>query len=362
MLFWTFYEKYLISIYQKNSDLYNFSYQEQLDCLLSDTMGWNVAIAKKLENHGHNVEILIVNSEPLQRAWAAENGCEFNIQNWQYAIPLAQVKDFSPDVLWIGSIFKYFGDFLGQIKPYCKRIFAWTACPMPKKLNLSHIDCMLTSHTNYQSFFREQGMAAEILLPAFETKILNTIGNKKRDIACSFVGSLSWAQIERINTIKTLSDHAPIQVWSKSPTLLSKGIFKPGFLSAYLKFRSIKCKIYPSVWGMDMYEILARSGITINVHGEIASGLAGNMRMFEATGMGTLLITEDAPNIRELYEPDKEIVTYKNSNELASIVNYYINNTEERNSIARSGQIKTLKNHNTETRSQDFLKIVNHYL
>jgi spore maturation protein CgeB len=362
LLFWSYYDQYIHSVYTRQPQLNEMSYKEQVSEILSDNFGWSPALVEHLRKMGHEVEILLVNIEPLQRAWTEENSCEFDQKNWQYTIPLEQVKRFSPDVLWIGAMFNYFGDYLGQLKQYCNKIFAWTACPITKQLDLSHIDCMLTSHANYQSYFQEQGKAAEILLPCFEQDILATSTTSHRDVECSFIGALSWAHIARIDTIKKLADKTPIQIWSDYPKLISRGILKPKFWNAYLKLSTIKSRMNTSVWGMDMYGVLARSKITINVHAEVASGLAGNMRMFEATGMGTLLITEDAPNIRELYEPGTEVITYKSTENLVELINYYIDRPQERESIAQAGQARTLKDHSTAQRSKELIEIFTRYL
>lgn len=362
LLFWSYYDLYIKQFYNKNVDLNKSSYNHQLDTILNDNFGWSSSLAKQLALTGHEVQIILVNVEPIQRAWANENGYEFDIKSWRYSIPIEQVKRFLPDIIWIGSMFNYFGDYLGNLKNYCKKIFAWTACPMPKLLNLSHIDCMLTSHANYQSHFKELGKNAEILLPSFNEAILPSFRCKSRNIDCSFIGGLSWAHIERIKAIKNLAEQTPIQIWSEYPKLISRGILKPKFWQAYLSLKSIKSKINPSVWGIDMYGTLARSKITINVHAEVASGLAGNMRMFEATGMGALLITEDASNIKDLYEPGKEIVTYKGIENLIDIINYYINHTQEREAIAKAGQAKTLTDHSASKRSKELIQIFCHYL
>jgi spore maturation protein CgeB len=361
VLFLAFYKNYLNSTYAKNPILANCGYRQQLDILLSDNFGWPPALVRRLSELGHDVEILLVNAEPLQRAWAEENGVRFT-ENWQYDIAFEQVKRFRPDVLWIGSMFKYFGDYLQQLKPFCRRIFAWIACPAPSSLNLAAIDCVLTSHANFQESFQRQGQAAEKLLPAFEPKILDQIKSGTTDIDCSFVGNLSWAHIQRIRVMSQLANQTPIQIWGDRPRLKSRGLLQKGFIPAYLEARSIKSRIRPAVWGMEMYEILARSAMTVNVHGEVAEGLAGNMRMFEATGMGSLLLTESAPNIKELYEPGEEVITYRDTEHLVDIINYYHSHPQERDEIAAAGQRKTLMKHSVAQRSAELLDIFEVYL
>ena len=97
-------------------------------------------------------------------------------------------------------------------------------------------------------------------------------------------------------------------------------------------------------WGLDMYRILARTQIAINRHGDIAAGYANNMRLFEATGVGALLLTEAAANLRELFQPGREVITYS-SVEPIDRARYFLENAEERIAIADAGQTRTLDEH-----------------
>jgi spore maturation protein CgeB len=361
VLFWSFYEKYTRAFYAKNSQLSQLPYREQLNYLLADYFGWPPALMQRLVDLGHEVEILLVNVEPLQRAWAKENGVSFE-SDWQFSVPLAQLQQYCPDVLWIGSMFQYYRGYLEEIRPYCKKIFAWIACPLPKALNLDSVDCILTSHTNFQQHFLAQGKPSELLLPAFESNIAESIGKRPQDIECSFAGSLSYGHLQRLQVLKRLVKTTPLTIWGDRPKLRSRGITNPQFVWTYLNLHQVHQRTKPSVWGMDMYRTLARSQICVNIHIDVAGGLAGNMRMFEVTGTGSLLITEDAPNLRDLYEPDREVVTYKNTDELIEKINYYLAHPEQRMAIAQAGQAKTLEHYNSLKRAQDLLTIVHRYL
>jgi spore maturation protein CgeB len=360
-LVWSYYNNYLDQLYKNNPNLVNLSYRAQQDFIIADYFGWPPALAKRLVDFGYEVEIIIVNAKFLQESWAKENKIDFSEKKWQFEIPFEQVKNFNPDVIWIGSMFQYYGEFLNSLRPYCKKIFAWIACPVANNVDLSSVNCILTSHQNFQEFFIDQGKACEILLPAFEPKILLSLPNDNQDIECSFIGSLSYLHLQRIQILNELSIKTPVEIWSDLPSLISKGIFSLTFIKNYFTMRSVRSKINPSVWGMKMYEILAKSKMSINVHVDIASGLAGNMRMFEATGVGTLLITEDAPNIRDLYEPDTEVITYKDTNHLVEIVSYYVDHPEECIVISKAGQRKTLNTHSTICRSEELIALVNKY-
>jgi spore maturation protein CgeB len=362
VLFWSYYQKYIEQLYRSNPELVNLGYQEQLDTILADYFGWPPALVKRLAERGCEVAILVVNVRPLQQAWAKENNCTFREETWQDDIPIEQVKSFSPDLIWIGSMFKYYGAYLSNLRSYCKKIFAWIASPVPDDLDLSAVDCLLTSHQNFQEYFINKGRQCEVLLPAFEPKILDSLPQVNRDIKCSFIGSLSYMHLQRMEAIETLVENTPIQIWSDLPKLISKGLLKPKFIQSYLKMGKMRARNHPSVWGIEMYTMLARSQMTVNIHVDAAAGLAGNIRMFEATGTGALLITEDASNIQDLYQPNIELVTYKNTSDLVEKIDYYISHPQERERIARAGQERTLESHSTLQRSQELLSIFERYL
>jgi spore maturation protein CgeB len=362
LLFWSYYEYYLDHLYAKNNDIKNWSYEKQLDKILSDYFGWPPALVKRMSEYDCEVKILIVNAQSLQKAWAIENDYTFDEMTWRHQIPIEQVKKFKPDIIWIGTMLPYFGEYLKELHTHCHKIFAWVAASIPASVDLSAADCILTSHHNFRDYFRQQGKDCEILLPAFEPKILTSLNQVEKSIDCSFIGSLSYLHMHRMQVIETLVKKTPLQIWSDLPKLISRGILNPKFIYTHFKILSYKNRINPSVWGMEMYKTLAKSQITINIHVDAASGLAGNMRMFEATGVGTLLITEDAPNIRELYEPDSEIITYKNTSELVEKINYYIDHPKEQEMIAAAGKNRTINTHSTISRGQELFQLFDRYL
>ncbi|MEK7432162.1 MAG: glycosyltransferase [Cyanobacteriota bacterium] len=70
-----------------------------------------------------------------------------------------------------------------------------------------------------------------------------------------------------------------------------------------------------------------------------------NYRVFQAMGMGVLCFSEDDNDmVKELYTDKKDLVLY-NTDNLEILINYYLNNQEESNKIAKNGQIKTTQNY-----------------
>ena len=97
--------------------------------------------------------------------------------------------------------------------------------------------------------------------------------------------------------------------------------------------------------------MLSDSKITLNTHIDISSEFASNMRLFEATGVGTCLLTERQENLKDIFEPDAEVVTYSCPEEAVEKANYLLTNADERKQIAEAGQQRTIKNHTFEQRA-----------
>ena len=94
-----------------------------------------------------------------------------------------------------------------------------------------------------------------------------------------------------------------------------------------------------------MYRLLAEARVVINRHGSIAGPYAVNMRMYEATGMGALLVTDNGEQLGDVFAPDVEAVSYGSARELVDRLEYYLRNEDERAAIAAAGQTRTLRDH-----------------
>jgi spore maturation protein CgeB len=94
-----------------------------------------------------------------------------------------------------------------------------------------------------------------------------------------------------------------------------------------------------------MYEILARSRVALNRHIDLADGYANNMRLYEATGVGALLVTESRQNLPELFDPGREVVAYDNEDDLVEKLRHYAVDDAGRHRIAAAGQARTLSEH-----------------
>ena len=348
-----YYEKYLEHFYAHNN-CDGLSYLEHLNKLLDDYFGSFVSYHRHFEKIGYQSNLIIANDFNLQNKWLVENGFNFKANsNTKHQVVLLQVQKINPDLFFMGSMFEYYGDFLGKISLITKNIFTWIACPYPKNLNFSFVKCVISSHSKFIKKFKQQGIQGEVLAAAFDSDILNKLSFETNKSEVSFIGGLGTIHKERVDSLKSLIKK------DISLDLYGYGLRKP-LISL---FKSPLEKIYKGeLWGMEMYNKLACSNISLNFHIKEADGQSGNMRMYEATGCGSLLLTESTKDLNNLFEPYKEVVPYDSIPDLKEKINYYSKNKKEAQKIAKSGQKKCLEKHGYNFRIIEFDGLIKKHL
>jgi spore maturation protein CgeB len=78
-------------------------------------------------------------------------------------------------------------------------------------------------------------------------------------------------------------------------------------------------------------------------------------RTFEVPGAGGFLLSEWAPGIEMAYVPEREIVLFRDLDDLVSKIHYYLAHPQERDSIARSAYVRTCAQHTYDLRLSEVL-------
>ena len=345
-----YYDGFIDSLTRKiNTDL---SYAELHDFVINESSNIFAPFVKEMTKLGHDASIIVPNLEILQRKWCIENGVKFD-NNWLINIPKIQIQKIKPDILFINSNFEYYGSFLESVNPFVKKTCAWISCPFDKTLNLTNIDHIFTLFKPHYDFFIDKGISTTFTHAAFDSNLLGHLP-KEKEHELTFVGGIGGYHKNREFILKKLIQKTPIKIWgygfvSKNPIKNVLKQIKSGFI--------YKNAFQGEAWGMDMLKILSKSKITINVHGDIAKGHSVNMRMFEATGVGTLLLTEYTDDISNFFEPNKEIICYTNAEDAVKKINYYLKHDSERKKIAKAGQKRTLENYTYQKLSKEYINI-----
>jgi spore maturation protein CgeB len=83
-----------------------------------------------------------------------------------------------------------------------------------------------------------------------------------------------------------------------------------------------------------------------------------HLREFEAPMSGALYCTGFSDELAEMFEPDKEILVYRNQYELLDKVNYYLKHPERGEQIRQAGRARALRNHTYHLRFRSLFKFL----
>ncbi|QUS59320.1 glycosyltransferase [Synechocystis sp. PCC 7338] len=398
----TNYTQYLNQFYAQHPHIKSAGYSEHLQALMNDCFGWTDFWGQALKVHGYNVKEIIANAKYLQLLWAKENHVSIDTIKWLEEIALKQIQSISPAVLFIDDHSTFTLEFINYVREQCpsiKLVLGWCGSPIHDHSVFHGYDIVLSNIPELVKEFKKKGHKSYHVNHAFAPKILEKINHptiKKNDF--SFIGSIvktSNYHIQREILLEKLIRETNLEIWSdvSSSSLLNRRLlpikqftydfFQPWKnnsslykilldlpkLKNFLKLStrpslndfispSIVSRTHPAVYGISMYQQLANSKITFNNHINISSQSASNMRLFEATGVGTCLVTDWKSNLTELFEPDFEIVTYRNVDECIEKVKWLLENNEVCQGIAKAGQQRTLKDHTFAQRAIQLDKII----
>lgn len=369
---------FLQQFYAARPALATQPYEEQLQALLFESVGWSDAYALNFQALGHEAETLIVNAAPLQQQWARERGARHALRQLrlletadkvgrvmrplqkmgslqrkqlQADIVLEQIRQYRPDILFVQLQTPLSGPTLLAARQSCRIVIAQLASRFPAYLDLFGVfDLIITAFPHYERFFNECGLRSIYLPLAFEPRFLERVRSRSGEVATPtfdavFIGSISTQHRERMRWLNALADSGLADIW-----LSFDGPVDPAGVG-----ESLRHNARPAVYGLEMYDIYRRARIALNHHPEISGPYAAIMRMYEITGSGALLLTDEKRDIDRLFVPGQEIITYSHTDDCMNKIKYFRENKKECQKIAENGQNKTFLSHQYAHRAAEIL-------
>ncbi len=272
----------------------------------------------------------------------------FGVDDLLKSILTKQINHFQPDVIINQSVGLISDSIFQDLTARPKLLIGQVASPLRKLSSYRNCDLMLSSLPNLVNYFRDKGISAELHKLGFEKDILARLNDAQRDIPLSFVGMLSIDHLQRVKLLETLCRKLPIKIWGLG-------------IESIASDSPIHSVYQGNAWGLDMYRILNRSAMTVNLHSRVAEDYANNLRLYESTGSGACLLTDNKSNLGELFETDREVISYDSIDDCLEKAEHYLSNTRAMSDIARAGQLKTVNEHNYKIRMQELLQIIDHY-
>jgi hypothetical protein len=387
----TDFSEFLHWLYAQHPGLEKKSYEEQKQAMVKSQFGIAGFYSSNLQKLGHRALDIHVNNWFMQMAWAKEHGMHLEqqmpvVEEWKnvmqrlrrtaartplrhlrpifspmlrrmgilepslYTVLAKQIEYYKPDIVLNQAMGNISSRFLRGMKPHVQLMVGQhAATQLPESGNWGCYDLVISSFPPTINWFRRKGISAEMSRLGFEPGVLQRLTRRNSTFDITFIGSFHKIYSSRIALLETLCDKfEQMRLWGPSIDHLSSN-------------SPVRRCYVNKAWGVEMYQILYSSKIIFNHHGDIPP-YANNLRLFEATGVGTLLITDWKENLHEMFEPGREVVTYQNAEECVELIRYYLDHEEERKAVARAGQKRTLSDHTYYQRMQELVEIVREYI
>jgi hypothetical protein len=372
-------------LYRRQPGLETASYAGQMAARNASLFGLADFYSRNFVALGHPAAEIHVNNPWLQGAWAREHGMAFEppqanterpaLPGWleRAATPfkpllrplarkiglsprldtraenilLAQIEEFKPDLVLNQDVFYVDARLMRRIKGIGNPIAIGQVGIEPSRgEDWGVYDLMISQLPTSVRFFRSLGVRAEVSHLAFEPAILDALpAAPEADVEVSFVGSISLDHRQRIALLEAVAARYDLKLWGNRPQAL------PASSPLHRCFQG-------EVWGAEMYQVLRRSRITLNSHIDLAGREAGNMRLFEATGVGAFLLTDFKDNLDTLFAPDREVGVWRSIDDCLDRIGQYLRDDQARATIARAGQARTMSQHTYRHRAIEILGFV----
>jgi spore maturation protein CgeB len=342
---------------------------------LIDSLGFGTGVVyvKNLEASGHASRLLVANSPALQLPCTGRRRIFDRVSQILFRYPAliaragflgdfilnrskflraieAEIESFAPDALLVLDINLFARSVLRKLAPSSVIRLGEIASPLPPKRFIRGYDLIFSAHPGLVREIEKMGVKASWNPLGVDPISFSKQPSKDRDIDAVFVGSLGRLQKNTGPLLAEVKKLVPsLQIYGN---ISGRALKKFGLAENYMG----------PAWGSKMHEILSRAKISVNRHGEIAGPFAVNMRMYESTAAGAMLLTEDKSNLKDLFTPGAEVVAYRNNRDAAEKARYYLDHPEELAKIANAGQKRTLQDHTYQQRvarmAQEILKML----
>lgn len=385
------YQGSLDAFYEGNPDIVHSDYVTNYSALIADSTEFVASYTRTFSRLGLKVHAIISNDETLQNKWRDDHQVKTKGRD---KLIIQQIEYYRPEILWIED-FRFIDlDELVTLKERVrsiKLIIGYHCAPISRETlsKLQKADLTITCTPGIKEQLEQAGINAHLVYHGFDTDL--SLKKVRLPIISGspvvFTGSLYQGEgyhNDRIDLIEYLLEQGVKidlfgniesrgRIYAKKVLSLAYRILtalkisNPERLCKALNWGKVSVRHYPQsiiksvrkpVFGAELYNLISNAQIVLNSHAEVAGNYAGNMRLFEVTGNGSCLITDNKLNMSDLFEPDKEVIVYNDREDCANKIMWLLANETERIRIAEAGKERTLRDHTVEKRCKQIIQII----
>jgi hypothetical protein len=363
----TLYPQLVSQYYNDYNFIKNKKYKTQYFHAINQKFSISDFLTKEIKKKNIVTYEIISNLKYLQLAWQRE----FSKNNLEKSIIAQQILYYRPDVIFFGNIDLIDNEILEIFsRDSFKNIIkiGYHCAPITQRQIhlLKHLTFLVTCVEDYKKKF--QNFIDTILIPhAFDKSCLKK--PKNRDIDISFIGSLFLKKKLHLNRVEIL--YKILRSNMRSYVSINFKDFYLNFLILFLKniifnpsiiFKTLYIYLNSKkpLFGKRMYAVLQRSKVMLNLHISDTK-YAGNMRLFEGTGSGCLVITDYKYGLEKYFANEKEVLVYNYYSEAFELIKNSVSNYKILKKISQLGQKKTLSDYNYNESAKILLSKIKKY-
>ncbi|MGD0993262.1 MAG: glycosyltransferase [Gemmatimonadales bacterium] len=364
----TLYARYIADFERRHPELSRLPLAEHEAVLHADGFGESDHLVRHLTRRGHGAVRVFANYRSLQAKWIRENGRAGRNNPSSFEIVREQVRQWRPELLVIEDCYAFPPPEVRALVEAAPSIRA-VVCQHGLEDDIRRLvpsgALLMTPASHLAREWSEAGYKTALVRHAFEPKILEALPPRRSDTrpCVTFLGNCSpLSHPERHALLRDLAEALPeLEVWTDSFDVPLPGLAR-SVLAALARHRAhrvwehftspLRRRARGALYGPEMYARLRDSLVTLNRHISLSRPSAANMRLFEATGVGTCLVTDAREDMADVFEPETEVVTYGSTAECAEKVRWLLDRPSRADEIGRRGQQRTLRDHTFAQRAE----------
>ena len=361
----SFYPDVIQHLYRRTPGLADNDFKSQTQAVLKDGFSSSHIFVEDLSDMGFETHFIVPDNVYAQKQWVKENKPAFlNSESSLLDIVALQIETIQPDVIYTCDPVRFDSRFFRTLTHQASLLMGWRGANIHDGMDWSSFDVILSGLPGLLERASELGARdTAFFFPGFPESINAHIENETERFDVVFSGSWTTGQHQARNQMLT---HVADQGATTGQPFTCVYYLNSGKEALPA---SVQHVALPPRFGISMHKALKRGRIVLDGRADHTFTRAGtridiggqetvNMRLFEATGQGSFILTQHLDQLGRYFEPGSEIETYRSQDELIEKIRYYLDHPEERRAIAERGQQRCLKDYNRRQRAKAFVEII----
>jgi glycosyltransferase involved in cell wall biosynthesis len=269
----------------------------------------------------------------------------YDFHKWMRYVVDAYVQEFKPEVIFVRS-HPLPSQFWQKYRKN-SHLVARLSARLPQEWHPNDWDLIYTDQPTFKLFFELHGVKTILNDQGFDQRINAELVKREKQYETTFVGGLGTQNfLQRTEFFNQIAQNLPFKWWGYWWQYGGDG-------RQMSDFPALEKTYHGSTSGLEMYQIFRDSRVVVNDYVDTANGIGFNQRMFEVMGVGSFMLTRQAPNFGKVFPADI-FVTYTDAKDCQDKAQYFLKNEKEREEIAANAQKFIAERYNYDRISAEF--------